>query len=56
MTHTLETLLSILKTLPRDRFTAEALRLCLAGERPSVELLHRCGIRADRSASILGVA
>ena len=51
-----ETLLSILQTLPRDRFVAEALRLCADGEVPPAELLRRCGIRADRSASILGVA
>jgi len=53
---TIDTLLRILQTLPRDRFVAEALRLCIAGEMPDATLLRRCGIRADRSASILGVA
>ena len=56
MEHTIETLLQILRRLPRDRFTAEAMRLCIAGTMPPVDLLHRCGIRGNRAASVLGVA
>jgi len=52
----IETLLRILRTLPRDRFVAEAIRLCLAGEIPDATLLRRCGIRPDNSASVLGIA
>lgn len=51
-----ETLLSILRRLPRDRFTVQAIRMVLAGEMPSDELLRRCGIRPSTDASILGVA
>jgi len=52
----LETLLSILRRLPRDRFTMQAMRMVLAGEMPSDDLLRRCGVRPSVASSILGVA
>jgi len=52
----LKTLLAILRRLPRDRFTVAAVKIVLAGTMPPAELLHRCGIRGNRAASVLGVA
>jgi hypothetical protein len=53
---TLETLLKILRRLPRDRFTVRAMALCIAGTMPDAETLRRCGIRPSVAASILGAA